>query len=107
MENRHGECTEQQTNSARRGKPDPLFSLKQSAALNGRNRAGEAGNRLQIEYDVSCGLKSLLRIFFETVADDSIDRRRDIRIRPTELRWIVMQNRAHRVRGRITAKCLL
>ena len=62
------------------------------------------GERLEIERDVVRGVESLLGALLEAVAHDALEARRDVLVRDREVRRVFLQDRRHRVRGRVAVE---
>ena len=64
----------------------------------------EARQRLELEGDVVRGVEALLGVLLEAVADDPLEAGRDVLVGDGELRRILLQDRRHRVRGRVAVE---
>ena len=58
----------------------------------------------EIKRNVAGRMKTRLRIFLQAVLHNALQRRRNIAIGLVQLRRIFLQNRAHRIRGRLAVK---
>ncbi len=83
----------------------PRSRLRPSRRDSGRLR--ETGNRLQGEREVAGGLESLARALLEAVRDDALESGRKLRPGGREVRRVGLQNRAHRLDGRVSGECSL
>ena len=50
------------------------------------------------------GMKALLRSLFEAMTNDTLQRRRQVSVRPDEVRRIISQDRMHRLGSRVALK---
>ena len=67
-------------------------------------RDGRAGEGLQVEREVVRRVEALLGVLLEAVADDPLEARRDVLVRDGEVRRVLLQDRRHRVGGRVAVE---
>ncbi len=69
----------------------------------GPRRRG-AGERLEVEGEVVRGVKPLLGVLLEAMPDDALEPRLHVLVRRREIRRLLLEDRRHRLRGRVAVK---
>ena len=67
-------------------------------------RRGHPRERLEVERQIVRRVEALLRILFEAVPHDALERRRHVLVRDRKIRRILLQDRRHRVGGRVAVE---
>ena len=69
-----------------------------------RSRGGGSGQRLQVEGEVVGGVEALFGVLLEAVAHDPLEAGGDVLVGDGEIRRVLLEDRRHRVRGRVAVE---